>query len=333
MACLNPQLVYIEKDDKGKSFVKFYGSLDRYFNYEVYHGAFLSGDKEFMLVPCGHCRACQFSHAKEWSLRCKDELSLYDASCFLTLTYNDEHLPENGELCKRDYQLFLKRLRRLLRMKLGLLEIRYFGCGEYGRENLRPHYHFIIFGWCPSDGVPWSNSGRAVCYRSAFLDSLWMDKSKTPIGFATFGSVTDESINYVCRYSLKKLDLDVSSKKVKPFTCCSSRPAVGLRWFEKFSRELLVKSADGAILRYGHVRDAHLVGLPRYYSKKLSLDEGTREALRHFLASGRPLLSFEELCRRNDYSDYLAKLHNAHYGLDVLAHVPKPQTEEKSENE
>jgi len=48
---------------------------------------------------------------------------------FLTLTYNNEHLPENETLVERHHKLFMKRYRKHLKNR----KIRFYHCGEYGR--------------------------------------------------------------------------------------------------------------------------------------------------------------------------------------------------------
>ncbi len=44
-------------------------------------------------------------------MRCVQEASQYENNCFITLTYNDENLPETGSLNKHEWQSFMKRLR------------------------------------------------------------------------------------------------------------------------------------------------------------------------------------------------------------------------------
>ena len=66
---------------------------------------------------------------------------MHPHNAYITLTYNDDHLPANGSLQPRDLQLFWKRLR-----KARTPGIRYYACGEYGDQTARPHYHAIIFG-------------------------------------------------------------------------------------------------------------------------------------------------------------------------------------------
>lgn len=68
-------------------------------------------------------------------------------SCFhAILTYDNVHLPtlDDGTptLCKRDLQLFFKRLRH----KYPANSLKYFVAGEYGSRRGRPHYHALIFG-------------------------------------------------------------------------------------------------------------------------------------------------------------------------------------------
>ncbi|ACZ33198.1 conserved hypothetical protein [Chlamydia pneumoniae LPCoLN] len=97
----------------------------------------------WVLMPCLKCRFCRTQHAKVWSYRCVHEASLYEKNCFLTLTYDDKHLPQYGSLVKLHLQLFLKRLRD----RISPHKIRYFGCGEYGTKLQRPHYHLLIFNY------------------------------------------------------------------------------------------------------------------------------------------------------------------------------------------
>ena len=100
-------------------------------------------------VACGRCIGCRKEYARQWAMRCLHEASLFDENSFVTLTYDDKHLPAGGTLVKRDVQLFLKRLRR----KFSDRTIRYFFSGEYGGDTLRPHYHGCLFGFAFPDQV------------------------------------------------------------------------------------------------------------------------------------------------------------------------------------
>ena len=110
---------------------------------------------ESLEIPCGKCIGCRLKRSREWAQRCMLELQYHSSAYFITLTYDDLHLPMNEivdndgcivqspvhTLVKRDLQLFMKRLRKNSRQ-----ELRFFGCGEYGDESFRPHYHIIVFG-------------------------------------------------------------------------------------------------------------------------------------------------------------------------------------------
>ena len=109
-----------------------------------------------LLVPCGKCTYCRIARRREWTLRILHELQYWNDACFITLTYADEnlpiqpvrpvHFPVSASLSKGDFQKFFKRLRKRLDRKL-----RYYGCGEYGEQTGRPHYHGIVFGVSPME--------------------------------------------------------------------------------------------------------------------------------------------------------------------------------------
>lgn len=209
-------------------------------------------------VPCGNCIGCRLDRSKSWAIRCVHEASLYERNCFITLTYSDEHLPAHGTLVLRDFQLFMKRLRK----EFGS-GIRFFHCGEYGARYGRPHYHACLFNFRFNDLVPWQNKGGITLYRSAKLEELW------PQGFSTVGEVTFESAAYVARYIVKKVlgtstkaeiakDVRYGATEWKPrvnkngeerwlscgfekkpeYTTMSRRPGLGAGWFEKFSGDV-----------------------------------------------------------------------------------------------
>lgn len=50
--------------------------------------------KEFMYVPCGKCEACRNRKAFAWSKRLELEEHCWKYTAFVTLTYDDDHLPQ-----------------------------------------------------------------------------------------------------------------------------------------------------------------------------------------------------------------------------------------------
>jgi len=71
------------------------------------------------VIPCacGHCLPCKINRRRLWSHRIMLETFMHEASSFLTLTYAPEFLPQDLSLKVRDYQLFMKRLRKKLKKK------------------------------------------------------------------------------------------------------------------------------------------------------------------------------------------------------------------------
>lgn len=204
-------------------------------------------------VPCRKCIGCYLDYTNEWTMRCWLELQQHKEACFITLTYNNEFVPEDGQLRRKDVQLFLKRLRR----KIEPCKIRFYGCGEYGSKGQRPHYHLIIFGWKPDDLIKLKVTKRGeVIYRSLVLESLWT------YGFSSVGYATTESIKYCSKY-LQKMAFNFDTFKVKPFTMCSTRIPIG--YGSLTSSEIL---SDKIYM------NGHFYKLPRSYVERLK-----REAL------------------------------------------------------
>lgn len=221
-----------------------------------------------MQVPCGQCIGCRLEKSRQWALRCMHEASLHEDNCFLTLTYNDENLPANNSLNLRDFQLFMKRLRKAYGSN-----IRFFHCGEYGEKNGRPHYHAIIFNFDFPDKVLYSVRDGNRLFTSVALDNLWRR------GFCSIGTVTFESAAYVARYCLKKVvgkDSDKFYERIDPSTgevvqvakeyaTMSRRPGIGQGWYEKFRGETY---RDDFV-----IRDGVKMRPPKAYDKYLESDD------------------------------------------------------------
>lgn len=99
----------------------------------------------YLEVPCGKCELCKDSKINSFVQRCNYETELYDNKpWFITLTYDDEHLPEFG-VSVREAQLFLKRFRINLERSGFENKIRYVCVGEYGKNTHRAHYHLLVW--------------------------------------------------------------------------------------------------------------------------------------------------------------------------------------------
>lgn len=100
----------------------------------------------FILAPCGKCRLCRQERAEQWQTRCMCESAAWSTPpLFITLTYNNKNLPEDG-VSKKDCQKFLKRLRRRIEYHLKVkTPLRYFLVAEYGKKTHRAHYHLLLW--------------------------------------------------------------------------------------------------------------------------------------------------------------------------------------------
>lgn len=204
-------------------------------------------------VSCGRCLQCLQQQANEWALRIMDEASCHEKNCFLTLTFNDENLAEDGSLHRCDIQNFVKRLRKYL----SPLKVRVFYCGEYGKKRLRPHYHICVFGWFPDDAYFFEKDKKGcVLYRSATVEKLW------PFGFSSVGLLTYDSARYVAKYMNKwQFPKHKPNDLVPPFIGMSNRPGIGAA---KHS------DCDPSIDRL--YRRGRAYKIPRYYLKLLERD-------------------------------------------------------------
>lgn len=252
----------------------------------------LSSRYELITLPCGRCIGCRLERSRKWAMRCVMEASLHDANSFITLTYDNDHVPSDMSLRPKDLQDFFKRLRK----RIGV-PIRYFACGEYGEHTQRPHYHAIIFGYQFEDRELWNpmmselrmsraskksrlslSTGALLsanlkdvcassegvwrsCYSSSLLQDLWS------FGFTSVGDMTFESAAYVARYCLKKVTGDAAEAhyngRVPEFVRMSNRPGIAAGWFAKFGTD--VYPADKCFAR------GHPCKPPRYFDKLFQL--------------------------------------------------------------
>lgn len=147
-------------------------------------------------VPCGQCLGCRLERSRQWAMRCMHESTLHEQNAFITLTYSDSNLPDRGQLIKRDFQLFMKRLRKSIAPK----RVRFYMCGEYGPSLQRPHFHACLFGHDFSDRVYHHTTAAGMRLdTSEQLSKLWT------YGLHSVGDVTFESAAYAARYCVQKV--------------------------------------------------------------------------------------------------------------------------------
>ena len=248
MACYKPIQGYRRRDDNGIGWRPAEVWID-----------------QPMSVPCGQCIGCRLENSRQWGVRLMHEAQMHESSWFVTLTYDDDHLPEWGSLRKKDFQGFINKLRKARRG----IRVRYFHCGEYGDETMRPHYHAALFGVAFPDMQFYMHRGEHRVWHSEELTDLWGK------GLTEIGSLTFESACYIARYVTKKINgkraeshytrLDPETGELRrieqEYATMSRRPGIGAGWYDRYKDE--VYPSDEVVSRGRAMRP------PRYYDKKL----------------------------------------------------------------
>lgn len=305
MKCENPMLA-VRVGDK----FRFVGAVKD--SDKLRNRKYLYSTENKIVVACGQCFACRMNRARDWASRCVLEAKAYNENCFITLTYDPNFLPADYGLVKKDFQDFMKRLRKNTGKK-----IRYYMCGEYGEKFGRPHYHAILFGYYPSDAEFYTIRAGYNLYTSEEVSKAWQYK-----GFVSVGDVTYDSACYVARYINKKLTGDKADEvyqgRQPPYNNMSLKPGIGASFMDKYSEDIYAKD-------FIVIRDNLKIKPPRYFDNiydvyygEGSFDECVKPArleraeirrnqnpeeysFEAYTRQGR----FQRVKRRNDRRDYV----------------------------
>lgn len=213
------------------------------------------------VFACGQCTPCRINRRRVWTHRVMLEAAQYHDNAFVTLTYNDEFLPENGSLDPKALTKFIKRLRRRSP------KIRYFGCGEYGDISMRPHFHLAIFGYpmCRK-GISRFNRQNRCCAACDTIQDAWSGfkgNERLPMGNILVGELTQQSAQYIAGYVVKKMTKATDPRlegRHPEFARMSLRPGIGLGMMDELASTLL-----------HHKLSDHMVDVP------LSLQHGKKQ--------------------------------------------------------
>lgn len=293
---------------------------------------YFDANMDYQYIKCRKCEECKADYATEWSIRCAHEFQIRKVASFVTFTIDDTKVnlfnseknlkhyckrcvkgnryikyPINYTLCKGMILDELKRIRDVLYKRYSI-KIRYFGCGEYGSQNDRPHYHVIIFGYNFPDKnfIEYSSKGVPI-YFSEELQSLWK------YGLVKIQDVNHRACMYTAKYCLKKLKFtdDISEQEAYygrepeflfmskgscqpnrcPFIdeiiknckgmkslrdlnnpyckfCKYTRGGIGYDWFVRYYRD---------VLKIGYITlDGVKYPIPKYYLSVLKLTDETK---------------------------------------------------------
>lgn len=135
-SCQNPVLAYCIgiNSDTGKKIVKFKIHADD--NIKKLTSKY--GEDNVFTLPCGRCESCRSNYAEEWSVRCQLESFYHQYNYFVTLTYDDVHLPYASY---KDFRRFIDRLEGHGHKN----KVAFLACEEHGELNGRYHLHAILF--------------------------------------------------------------------------------------------------------------------------------------------------------------------------------------------
>lgn len=194
-------------------------------------------------LPCGKCPYCFKRRVSNWSFRLIQEDKNSLSSLFITLTYDNKNIPLTMSnymtLRKRDIQLFMKRLRKVNKMKL-----KYYLCGEYGGKTMRPHYHIILF-----------NADIKT------IQPAWN------LGQVHYGKVSEASVGYTLKYISKETKIPVhkNDDRLKEFSLMSK--GLGKNYLTdsmiRWHKEDLINRM------YCNLNDGKKISMPRYYKDKM----------------------------------------------------------------
>lgn len=164
---------------------------------------------------------CRIKRRRLWSHRMLLESFKHEHSCFVTLTYSDDHVPEEGSLNPKHLQDWLKRLRWAVRPTA----LRFFAVGEYGEQTQRPHYHIALFGYRGCDHL----RSRYKLYKNC-CSSCDLVRDSWGKGNVDLGLVEPDSVQYIAGYVTKKMTSKEDSRlcgRHPEFARMSLRPGIG----------------------------------------------------------------------------------------------------------
>lgn len=158
----------------------------------------------------------------------------YFQDYYKKLNLSDEYYGLIPYLSRRDYQLFLKRLRKVISLNFPDEKVRYYICGEYGPVHFRPHFHLLLF----------LDSQPVASQMGEYVRSCW------PYGFIDCQLATSSATGYVSKYvnSNSRLSAIQRLPAFKPF---SRHSIFFAQSFYKVSGEEIAKKDFSGIIKRG----------------------------------------------------------------------------------
>lgn len=246
MPCFHPRVAYLPPDGGRVSFHETKGSRS-------------------IKLPCKQCIGCRTRRQNDLAVRIVAEAKMHEDVWFPTFTYADEHLPLDGSLIHRDFQLCAKRMRK----RLG--KFRYVVAGEYGDSFGRPHFHAVTYGLKLPDLEKCSGTySNHVVFKSEILEDCWGK------GSVRIGPVNFSVARYVATYCVKrvtgaKAEDHYSSVREDTGEIVSLKPeyavwskGLGVSFLRKYWPEIIASGHDGVYV------DGRMRPVPKFFREKLA---------------------------------------------------------------
>lgn len=238
---------------------------------------------------CGQCTPCRVKLRRTWAHRICLESFLHKDCSFVTLTYDEESLPDRASLRKEDYQDWLKRLRD----KIYPAKVRYFVVGEYGDDKERPHFHAALFGLRGCVTYPFVQQKvqrrKCRCYDCSLIRETW------GFGLTDNAHLSWDSAHYMSGYVTKKMTRDTNKVQQEylkgrhpEFARMSLKPGIGAGFMSNVAESLMT---DAGVLSIEENHDVPTI--LRHGKKELPLGRYLRKKLRERIGLNEDLISEE----------------------------------------
>lgn len=203
--------------------------------------------KEYIALPCGKCWNCLKRRRSEWVFRLCQEFKHCYTGFFVTLTYDDEHLPLTPDGVPFLEKEVIKKFWHNFRNHLGY-KIKYFGVGEYGDMFGRPHYHFILFNYA-GDNISLYDE-MAKHWKNGNIDIRYL---------------SERLCNYCSKYMIKDVDEDFQDSYLiaPPFFLYSK--GLGKQFLDDPCTIAYLVNRTRTLISDGY----RSIRIPRYYLEKM----------------------------------------------------------------
>lgn len=242
--------------------------------------------------PCGSCLDCKKRRASGWGYRLRNELKHSETAYFITLTYDNDHVPitKNGftTLSKihlkntikvwRQTQLRnAKKEAKKHNLDSTIPSIKYYYVGEYGGQYKRPHYHIIIFNIqlttiLSNKWVKLVKNSPQIYLNGKHLFTI----NSWKYGHITIGQVEEASVMYTLKYICKGKTVPMHKKDDRTPEFSAMSKGIGKNYL---SEKNIKWHYEDILNRYYLTLPGQIkVPMPRYYKEKI-YDEDMRKTI------------------------------------------------------